>query len=361
MNTSPFNLDPKASATEVPLSDLVQNILIVLNDKERYIIENRFALGIAKKLTLEKIGQRFGVTRERVRQIERTALRKLERNAQNTNLRLVTEFSKALLKKEGGIMPDTAFKSLILKHLPNIAEEGLHDLHLALSLDPEISFFSNTLKWNPFWNTLQFSEKNVEQIGALASKVLSKRKQVIPLEEMATELSGSLGIRLEPQVLSYVFQVIKDFKLTPQGIGLYSWRHIHPRTLRDKISFVLSREKRPLHFSKITTLIRESGFDEKRINVQAVHNELIRHEGFILVGRGIYALKEWGYESGTVADLIIKTLSDGVPRTREEITKLILDQRYVKTITIYLNLRNKPDFVRVGRDQYTLRRFVKAE
>ena len=73
-----------------------------------------------------------------------------------------------------------------------------------------------------------------------------------------------------------------------------------------------------------------------------------------MIGRGIYAHSDWGYKTGTVADVIEEILVDGVARTREEITKAVLERRHVKTITIYLNLKNKSQFVRVGRDKYSL-------
>ena len=95
-------------------------------------------------------------------------------------------------------------------------------------------------------------------------------------------------------------------------------------------------------------------FDNKRINLQAVHNELIRHDQFVLIGRGIYALKEWGYVEGTVADIIKDVLKDGKAKSQDAIIKEVLKQRQVKKITIILNLKNKPMFERIGREQYKL-------
>jgi hypothetical protein len=46
-----------------------------------------------------------------------------------------------------------------------------------------------------------------------------------------------------------------------------------------------------------------------------VHNELIRNKDFVLVGRGIYALKEWGYEPGTVSHVIEAILKFGSDRS----------------------------------------------
>lgn len=357
VNTN-FTFDRKLSPQDIQLHDLVENLLIVLSDKEKYIIKNRFALQTDKKLTLEEIGQHFGVTRERVRQIEKTALRKLERNAQNTNIKILTEFAKALLDKEGGIASDEHFKAQLMKILTNVSEQELQDLHLALTLDGDIVYESNTLKYHPYWRLTQFDASAIEKVGDNAIKILNKSKHVTPLDRLAEKINETLKTQYPEHTVANLLEIVKECKFTDQGVGLYSWRHIHPRTLRDKIFFILNHEKKPLHFEKIAELIRQSDFDQKRVNIQAVHNELIRNDSFILIGRGIYALKDWGYKTGTVADVITEVLMDGVARSREEITKAVLDQRHVKTITIYLNLKNKAQFVRVGRDKYTLKQLA---
>ena len=359
LNTN-FSLDSKLSPQEIHLHELVQNLLIVLSDKEKYIIRNRFALDSKKRLTLEEIGEHFGVTRERVRQIEKTALRKLERNAQNTNIKILTEFAKALLEKEGGIARDTYFKELLIRILPNVTGQELQDLHLALSLDSDISFESNTLKYHPYWHLAKYSENFIQKVATTATKTLQKAKHVLSIDAILEKVNEGMNTPLSENTMTNILRIIKECKFTENGVGLYTWRHIHPRTLRDKIFFIFHLEKKPLHFEQISEMIRDGHFDNKRTNVQAVHNELIRNENFILIGRGIYALKDWGYKTGTVTEVIAEVLSDGIARSRDEIIKDVLDQRHVKTITIYLNLKNKTQFSRVGRDRYTLTKFAKA-
>ena len=73
------------------------------------------------------------------------------------------------------------------------------------------------------------------------------------------------------------------------GIGLSNWRHINPK--RFAIRFCTARIGKPLHFVEIANRITDAHFDKKVVNVQAVHNELIRYDQFVLIGRGIYALK----------------------------------------------------------------------
>jgi hypothetical protein len=358
VNTN-FSIDNKLSPHQVQLHALIQHLLIVLSDKEKYIIENRFALDTGKRMTLEEIGSYFGVTRERIRQIEKSALRKLERNAQNTNIRHLTEFAKSQLEREGGIIRDSEFKNMLMETLPNINEQEIQDLHLALVLDPEIRFESNTLKHHPHWRLNSIQASQLKNLAGSAVKSLQKAKQVMTTEALKEKLSDANKINVSVSTLKNILSITKDCKFTNDGVGLYSWRHIHPRTLRDKINYIFLLEKKPLHFQKIADQIKSADFDEKNVNVQAVHNELIRNAQFILIGRGIYALQEWGYKNGTVSDVITDILSAGEALTREEITKEVLKQRHVKTITIYLNLKNKPQFVRVGRDRYALKSLVK--
>jgi len=153
-----------------------------------------------------------------------------------------------------------------------------------------------------------------------------------------------------------LIDIDKRLTLTENNnVGLIEWRHIHPRTLRDKILFILRNEGKPLHFNNISEKISKANFDQRSVNVQAVHNELIRHDNFILIGRGIYALGEWGYESGTVAEVIVKMLTGGKELDQEEIISKVMQQRQVKKITIVLALKNGDKFERVGRKRYKVK------
>lgn len=87
--------------------------------------------------------------------------------------------------------------------------------------------------------------------------------------------------------------------------------------------------------------------DQKAKNVlpQTVHNELIKDARFVLVGRGTYALSEWGYKPGTVKDVMVQVLREnGNSMDKEEIIKKTLDQRQVKESTILLNLQDRNHF-----------------
>ena len=110
-----------------------------------------------------------------------------------------------------------------------------------------------------------------------------------------------------------------------------------------------------MHFSEISKKIKQSDFKRKDVTTQAIHNELIKDDRFILVGRGIYALKEWGFKKGTVSDVITDILKKAnEPLHRDEIVKQVLQNRYVKETTILLNLQGKKQFKRVAKATYAL-------
>jgi len=84
------------------------------------------------------------------------------------------------------------------------------------------------------------------------------------------------------------------------------------------------------------------------------HNELIKDARFVLVGRGLYALAEWGYSRGVVADVIKSILKKDGPLTKEEIISKVKKERYVKDNTILVNLQNGHYFKKTKDGLYAL-------
>ncbi|HEY5806018.1 MAG TPA: hypothetical protein VIS56_01360, partial [Candidatus Saccharimonadales bacterium] len=137
--------------------------------------------------------------------------------------------------------------------------------------------------------------------------------------------------------------------------GLVKWPMVNPKNIRDKIYVILKAKGTHMHFNEIAESIKQSDFKRRDVTTQAIHNELIKDKRFVLIGRGIYALTEWGYNKGTVADIITDVLKEaGEPLHRDEIVRRVLRSRFVKETTILLNLQGKPQFKRVAKATYTL-------
>ena len=81
------NLSPEEYATNEMLKDEIAEVLETLTEREEKVIRLRFGLEDGKSRTLEEVGQLFGVTRERIRQIEAKALRKLRHPSRSRKLK----------------------------------------------------------------------------------------------------------------------------------------------------------------------------------------------------------------------------------------------------------------------------------
>ncbi|MEI6627758.1 MAG: hypothetical protein WCL61_04130, partial [bacterium] len=136
--------------------------------------------------------------------------------------------------------------------------------------------------------------------------------------------------------------------------GLVSWGTVQPKKINDKIYLALKKSGKPLHFTEIAKLINETKFDEKIAYPATVHNELILDDKYVLVGRGIYALREWGYKAGRVSEVIEDVLRDFNALTKDEIIEKVLERRNVKKSTIYLSLMNNKNIKKNANGKYIL-------
>ncbi|MBP9750523.1 MAG: hypothetical protein KBC95_01610 [Candidatus Peribacteraceae bacterium] len=344
---------PKLS---VNLQSLLDDLFLVLTEKEATVIRRRFALQGHPKQTLEKIGKHFKVTRERIRQIESIALSKLRRTVRTTKLNDVNEMAKGILRIHGGVMREDELVTQVLRRLSG----GTPDvdgavLRLAYSIDTELAPSGSGGTFAPFWRVESLATEDISLIVDSIVKILKKRKSCMKRDELvsAVQALNLFGDRIPSrELIISCLAVDERLREIDEGWGLTEWRFVRPRSIRDKVEIVLKKSGQPLHFMDIANRIRESHFDHKNVTVQAVHNELIRYPQFVLVGRGLYALKEWGYEPGTVADVIERILKDKGPLSKREIIAEVAKQRTVKVGTISLNLQKMPYFVRVGRAVY---------
>jgi hypothetical protein len=341
----------------INLTDVIEDMFLVLTQKEKEVIVKRFCLDNKPKQTLEKIGQSFSVTRERVRQIEKIALGKLRRTVETTKISMINKMAKDVIRANGGVLLESKLVAELINGIASSQETDAHIIKLALNINSDIVKFEKTNVYKPFWKLNTVSFEDIKSVIAAGITYLNKQGDVCVEEELASRVKDIFQEKsrsVETEFVVSAMEVDKRVKRVAEGFGLTSWRHINPRSIRDKAYIVLKKSGEPLHFVEIANRIAEAGFDKKLVTTQAVHNELIRYEQFVLVGRGLYALKEWGYKRGTVAEVIESLLKKKSPLTKQEIIAGVLKQRRVKKGTISLNLQKNPQFMRVGRAVYAL-------
>jgi len=338
-------------ATTLDIEKVVNGVLKTIDkEREREIISRRFGL-FDRKETLEQIGELLGITRERVRQLEKAVVAKLKAKAEGGDLPQMTEVEKQLselLTDMGNAARVSDLSSKVTKDNSRIDQSRVSFL---TKLCPNLTVLDEN---DYFYQAAALASKyNEKQLKTNVDTVIGTIKEIgepTTIDKIAEKSGGK-----DAKEVAALASLSKQLATLNDRWGLIKWPMVNPKNIRDKIYIILFENGKHMHFNEIAGAIKKSDFRRKDVTTQAIHNELIKDKRFVLVGRGIYALKEWGYKKGTVADVITEVLKKaGEPLHRDEIVKRVLKDRYVKETTILLNLQGKPQFKRVAKATYTL-------
>jgi hypothetical protein len=340
-----------ATTNQLVTEKLVTDVLATIDrEREREIVARRFGL-FDRKETLEQIGEMLGITRERVRQLEKSVVAKLKSSAEQGKLPHIADFQAKLLEllEANGQVARVSQLATQLSSAPNREEQAR--VAFLSQLCPKLAVVNED---DNFYNSV--SIKNSFDDKALKSAVAKLIDAVKQLgEPKSIEAVAKADSIDDPKQAAALASTSKKLATLNGRWGLVKWPMVNPKNIRDKIYVILKENGKQMHFNDIAAAIKDSDFKRKDVTTQAIHNELIKDKRFVLIGRGIYALKEWGYEKGTVADVIAQVLTEaGEPLHRDEIVKRVLKSRFVKETTILLNLQGKPQFKRVAKATYTL-------
>ena len=336
--------------------EILNTLLKTLNNKEQEIISRRYGLGNKEIDTLASIGKDFTVTRERIRQIQVYGFKKLQRNVHKTKLTDLQNWALNTLKEQGDIVTEKTFENLLKTKFPQY-KNNIQELKLASILFNEIVHENNKINIRVHFRNSNISLKSIKNICTTARKILKNKAESMSQNQLVSQIQDQIktdNLNLRKKLILAAVKLDRRIKVKSDSISLTKWRHVNPKTLYDKIFFVLRKQKSPLHFSEITNKIIDKKFDNKSVSQQAVHNELINRTDFILVGRGVYALAEWGYKEGTVTQVIQDILQTEGPQSYEQLLDSVLQRRKVKQITVQININNKKLFARDHNDVVSL-------
>ncbi len=332
---------------EIDYKTICEELLNILPSRQNQVLTRRFGLNQGESETLQEIGNDLGITRERVRQLEKSGFLRLKDFTENQNLEKSFEYFEKYLNKNAGLRRE----DILFKELSN--EENKNAIHFLLELGNNFFRLGDNENTYAFWATQESKEGLVDLMVKKIKDFFQKEKKPMDLEALAKNLDI-----VDNLFLSSCLEIARDIEVGPLGsYGLSVWPEIKPRGVRDAAFLVLKKQGEPLHFRVIATKVGELQGDlflKRKMLPQTIHNELIRDKRFILVGRGIYGLSDWGYSSGTVKDVIFKVLQANASMDKEEILSAVQKQRLVKPNTVFLNLSDKKKFVRDTQGKYTL-------
>lgn len=331
---------------------VVKKLLTALPERSRAVLEGRYGLGeTLTPMTLEAIGKRYAITRERVRQIENHALVAIRKSEGYKSAAPHLDELERAIDSLGVVVPEDEFLETVAD------DQGARNyIHFLLVVGEPFKLHKEDEEFHHRWHVSDETAKKVEEALRRLYKNLSDT-DLIPESEIITRFLEELEDVNEryknEEIARRWLGLCKGISCNPLGEwGVAHSPNIRTKGIRDYAYLAIKRHGSPMHFTEVAKMIEK--LFSKKAHVATCHNELIKDKRFVLVGRGLYALAEWGYQSGVVKDVIRDLLKKHGPLTRDEIVQKVLKERYVKENTIAVNLQNNKIFRRTKEGTYAL-------
>lgn len=328
---------------------VTKRILVVLPQRTRDVVINRYGLrnGL-EKMTLEAIGNQYGITRERVRQIENAAIQNIRKSNLFSNEQPILNELSLAIDSLGGIVAEDEFLELT-------SQDKSTQNHVLLLLNLGDTF--NKKKEDDEFKSYWYINKDLESAVSSALRNIYKNLTTDNLVSEQNIINTFLNELRELRNLNENYKneenikrwltIYKMLGKNPLGEwGIASSPSVRIKGMRDYAYLAIKKHGSPMHFTEVAKAIND--FFARKAHTATCHNELIKDPRFILVGRGLYALSDWGYSNGVVKDVISDILKKHGPLLKEDIVEKVRKERYIKDNTIIVNLQNRKYF-RVNR------------
>lgn len=342
----------KAQAIKFNPKQVTKRLLGVLTDRAKDVVVSRYGLGAnTSKMTLEAIGKKYGITRERVRQIENYSIGNIRKSKEYAKEKNAFDEMKGYIKSLGSVVSEHD----LLNHTSKDKSIQNH-AHFLLVIGEDFRKDKEDDEFNHRWHIdPKLSEKVHDSLRKLYSNLSDN--DIIPEADMVSAFLDHVKDVSEEYKNE---EVIKRWLSLSKKLGknsLGEWgksdsSNINAKGMRGYAFLVIRKHGSPIHFREVAHSIEK--IFKKKAHVATTHNELIKDPRFVLVGRGLYALAEWGYMSGVVKDVIKKIIDKNGPLTKDEIIDKVLKERYVKENTILVNLQNPKFFKKDKQGKYSV-------
>jgi hypothetical protein len=359
---------PKPPEPTSPICSVIDAFLLKIKDRNREIFVKRIGLFDEKKETLESIGSRFGLTRERVRQIEGRTRLKLSR--------LIRQESKGILNS---IFRQLSYQTIlsteeIINIYQNLVKKDFKFSKNAVvnlimeAIGNEVTLIDSS---ENLWTISRVIANDYPDIIRAARKLLSGL--TIDLESLAIEVSREIGLREKVGVelikkllsASTRFLRVVDFQGEESFNGISPKRQSLASRRKDFAYFYLKRQGGPVNVAEIFRAMQEEEshlLSQKGglpVPLHVLDANLERDERLAWAGNSIYALVEWGYEHEVRSiDKVIERLlrQVGRPMNTHQIRDRILELYKISpsSISAALTREEGKRFRRIGEGIWTL-------
>ncbi|HEY4515939.1 MAG TPA: sigma factor-like helix-turn-helix DNA-binding protein [Candidatus Paceibacterota bacterium] len=330
--------------------DITKRLLSILSKRGQDVLISRYGLGSkSSKLTLDAIGKKYNITRERVRQIENHSLITIRKSKVYKDAEPIFTELKEVLLGLGGLVSEKD----LLSHLGKDLNTQNH-FHFLLVVGEDFKREKEDEEFKRRWHVdAELSNKIKSALRKLYSN-LADDELVLEsdlINSFLEEIKDLNEKYKNDEVIKRWLSISHKIGKNPLGEwGRSSSSNVNAKGMRDFAFLVIRKHGSPIHFKDVAKAITQ--YFNKKAHVATTHNELIKDPRFVLVGRGLYALSEWGYMSGVVKDVIKKILEKEGSMSKEKIIEKVLKERYVKENTILVNLQNPKYFKKDSSNRY---------
>ena len=331
---------------------ITKKITSHLGERASDVIMNRFGLLADGEIhTLEEIGKKYNITRERVRQVEEAALNLIKKSDAYKGEQAVFDELKSFIQSLGSIVAEHDL-------LPHISKDKAtqNHIHFFLVLGDAFKKHREDEHFHTRWSVDdEITDKVHDSLKKLFASL--KDEDLIPEAEMIKIFFDQLKDVTEKykneEVAKRWLSMSKKISKNPLGEwGKSSSPNVHTRGVKDYAFLVMRKHGSPMHFKEVAEAISKTF--GKKTHYATCHNELIKDSRFVLVGRGMYALAEWGYKAGIAREVIRDILKNEGPLSKEDVVDKVMKERYFKKNTILINLVNPKYFKKNAKGLYMI-------
>jgi hypothetical protein len=355
------------------LPSIIQEILAQNTDERLwFILQRRLGLEGTEKLTLEELGLAFGLTRERVRQLEASALNELrgvliEDDYKNKTyhvhpniLKAVRRLSEMVTDRAGQATLESSLLNQI-QHSFNVHPDAIKpSLYLVLNLSGLLKLDFNRGDLQPVWGKFGTPEARSIQNSIERLDKLMTEEHTLPLSEIDILVQINKGVRkrnrLSLDQLKKLLNLCSSIEVHKSGFYWGKFGHLVGRG--NQVERVLFEHGEPVHITKITREInhRLTLHGKRIVNPRNLANQMSNDNRFVPIGRsGEWGLSSWSVDTGTIVEQMkLYFIARNEPATADEIYSYVSERRPVRKGSVEAYLTFQEDFAKVDRIRWGL-------
>ena len=333
------------------------------NTRQSMVLRLRYGLNDGIPRTLEEVGQRFGITRERVRQIEDKALRRIYHPTRRHILDDIARPFQFVLQQAGGILRENQISEKISQVTVLGKIDPIGATRFVLGVTSGLQEIEDGI-----WALKECPLEYFSMVTSAAALRLEKNQSRMRYNKLVSEVRRMLESsndaaqrEVDTLFIEACLQADPQFEISDDGwCILAKWQ----RSYIDEMVEVLRDKGKPLHFREIASGVEALLNGNQEVSEHNIHAVLQRRQDlFVWAGQGTYGLVEWGIQRPTYYVEIISDIleAEGEPLPADEIIRRVEKLRPCKKTSVMMYLTMNDRFAEFGPSIFGLRKWLSTK